>query len=170
MKTVRVRRRSGPRVDRRSRDPDPRGTRLVLDRQAQRERIAGARKQVECEARARRLVALDAPREPACEAVDGVVLLRLGDRRLVAASRELVAPAREPVRPRDQRLPGATRRNVAGGVTVEDVPVAQRELAHPAADGDRGQPEVACTDRDLLSGCDQRLVHWRQYRAGSLRR
>ena len=76
----------------------------VLDRERERERVAGLRMEHVLQHDAARLALADAPAGPADEAVDRVLRLGLVERELVPPPVELVGAVLEPVRPRDQHL------------------------------------------------------------------
>ena len=110
-----------------------------------------------------RLAGAGGPGGPADEAVDRVVVLRLAQRKLVAATVELVAAVLQPVRPRDQHLPPARGAHLVGPVPVDKVPAAGGVRAEAAADLDDHSLLIAGCDFELLAG-------WRDHRDDRPRR
>jgi hypothetical protein len=124
----------------------------ILDAECERKRVAGLRTDDVLHHDAGRLTLPDGPGCPADEAVDRVLVLRLGERQLVASPLELVAAVEQPVRPRDQHLPAARGADLVGAVAVEELPAAQGVRAEPAAHLDDYGALVIARELDLLAG------------------
>ena len=123
----------------------------VLDAEREREGIAGLVVDRVLHHDAVLLARGDRPGCPAHEAMNGVVVLRLGQGELVPPPVELVAPVLQPVRPWGQHLaaPGGARR--VERVAVEEIPAACRVRAEAAADLDHHGPLVGVDELELLT-------------------
>jgi hypothetical protein len=99
-----------------------------------------------------RLALPDGPGGPANEAVDGVLLLRVVDRKLVAPSLELVAAVLHPVGPRDQHLPPAGRAHLIDPIAVDELAAGGGVRPEPAADLYDDGPLILERDLDLFAG------------------
>jgi hypothetical protein len=86
------------------------------------------------------------PVAPAQEPVDGVVLVRLGERDLVVLAAEGVGPVTDPFGPRNQRLPPRTGATILGPIPVEQLDPADAVLTQPTADLDDGGALVAVAE------------------------
>ena len=111
----------------------------AFDLQVERERIPGLRMEDMTEQNAVRLALPHLPAEPADEAVDGIRVLRLVERKLVPAALELVASVLQPVGPRNEQLTPTPGRHLVDAVPVHDVLTVDRVRPQPSAylDGDR---------------------------------
>ncbi len=104
------------------RDGDPgMGVEAVLYRDLQREGVAGLRREIESQQRSVLFLVFDLPPREAAEAVDRVVLVRLGQRDLIVGPVELVAAVGEAVGRRDERLPAGVERGLVRPGAVQDI-------------------------------------------------
>ena len=84
--------------------------------------------------------------------MDRVLPLGLVERKLVPLACDLVAAVLDPVRPGDQLLPAAARRNLVCLVTVDEDAVGGAVRAEAGADLDDDRPLVSELELDLLPG------------------
>ncbi|MEO6798091.1 MAG: hypothetical protein ABI401_05030 [Candidatus Dormibacter sp.] len=83
--------------------------------------------------------------------MNGVVLLGLGQGKLVMLSFELVAAVGQPVRPGDQYLSARSRSHLVWAVPVEYRPAVTGQLAKATPHGHDGQSKPARGQLDLFA-------------------
>ena len=119
----------------------------VLDRELERERIAGLRNQTVGEQHPMGLLFPQLPGDPAGEAVQRVPQLRLGQRQLMPLPAELVAAVFDAIGPRNEQLPSRGCRQFGAAIAVDDVALFGRVRAQAAAGLD--DDGVVSLERDL---------------------
>ena len=145
-----VGKRLGPEVGGRDGDSEPGAGQAVDDLEAQGERVADLGVQHVGRDDTVLAALIELPVCPPDQAVDGVAVLGLGQRRLVVGPAELVPTVTDAVGPRDQQLTTAAGGHLVPGEAVEQVDTADGVAAQPGAHlGDDGALHAA-DQLDLL--------------------
>src|SRR5277367_1920851 len=100
------------------------------------------------------------PGTPAQEAMDRVVLRRLGQRHLGVDTLEAIAAVRKTVGPGDQRSTVSAVADLVEGIWIEHRSARDRVLANPTTDLDDARPLLAVHDLELLA---RRRDRWRDF-------
>src|SRR4051794_2931152 len=139
-------------VRRRRRDRQPGLRELVVDGHVEHERIARLRMDPRPHLDAALVAGGEIPWAPAKQAMDGVVLLRLRQRGLVALPVEFKAAVGEPVGPRNQNRAMASVSHAVDGKRLDHVATAEAVFAQCAADLYDDRHLIVVTQFELLAG------------------